>query len=234
MLETAVDIHSNNKKYNESQWLLFPTYYLVFVFNLKKLKTGLHQEEMIKCWQRRVFFFRWPVPLLLDCKQDQNGGHWLLSSVVKVNQSDGPACVFQVKLIKKEALLVKLVKEPGGTPVKQHPVLTTCILNSTCAGHQLCCCFDQPKADQMNLWEAILGFLCLGNEFQGFRVGHRIYFWKHLRLFCLQMLFVCLFMFLCTLGYIFKDSVPLTTHQMLWVGLDVWSGLKKMLQCMFD
>lgn len=126
--------------------------------------------------------------------------------------------------------------KPGGTPANQHPILTTCIQNTTCAGDQLRCCFDQGEADQMNLWEAILGFLCLGNEFQGFLGGSRCLFWEHFRVFCLQMLFVYLFMFLCILGYNFKRNVSLTTlsYDVIMDAVMAEEEAIMMLRCMFD
>lgn len=131
--------------------------------------------------------------------------------------------------MKNKDLLVKLVKKPGGTPANQHPMLTTCIQNTACAGEQLCCCFDQREADQMNLWEAVLGFV-LVMSFMGFLGGSQVLFWEHFRLFCLQMLFVCLFMFFCILGYIFKDNISLTSYHMMWLGVWLWLK-KKPLSC---
>ncbi len=74
-------------------------------------------------------------------------------SIVRlVDQHEG-WWTFSWSWLKTEALLVKLVKKPGGTPANQHPMLTPCIQITTCAGEQL------READQMDLWEAALGFL---------------------------------------------------------------------------
>ncbi len=146
------------------------------------------------------------------------------SSVRLVNQHGS----FSRSWLKKEALLVKLVKKPGGTPANQHPMLTTCIQITTCAGEQLCCCFDQREADQMNLWEAVLGFLCLGNENNFFFFG-----WVTRSIFgntldsSASRCCLCVYVFKY---YIFKDNISLATYHMMWLGVRSWLK-KKLISC---
>lgn len=97
-------------------------------------------------------------------------------------------------------------------------------------GDLLCCCFDQREADQMISGKQFWDSCVLGMSFRVFWVGHKIYFWKHFRLFCLQMLFVCLCMFLYILGCIFKDNISLTTYHMMWLVVRLWLK-KKLLSC---
>lgn len=114
-----------------------------------------------------------------------------------------------------EALLVKLVMKPGGTPANQHPILTTCIQNTTSAGDQLCCCFDQREREREKRTRWISGkqfwdSCVLGMSFRVFWVGHDVYFGNTLESSASRCC-LCICLFWCILGYIFKHNISMTT-----------------------